>query len=472
MASVDPSKIDDRTKKFIESKLPSSSIATEQEILNADPETRAELIAQNELALSRLAASNSQNPTLVDQFKFIQTPSRASDHFTFNQTPGALMTGVPRQKFEYLATFRFASDNVFQTIFSDAEVEGLDQKLQTNTTISNQNSKASTSNNLNQQRSQVLESIRRSLVFNIKQIDGPKVNFQYDTLNQYNRKRNVYRRVDYDPVSLRFFDTMDNSALKLFRYLYELNLKDGRNRHRDYGGSDMLNKGLYHPNSISTEEQFVNQHSFGLESSITSTTYPIKSLDLFIVHGARYNLIRFVHPKIIAMDHDVLAYEASGPIEIGMQFAYETVVYETFNYEMANAKNVTIDFDEIFANSRVMPTTPSIQTGMEGTNGTYEPNYDWNNLSTQLSNVQNSNSTGSGTTVVGSSTISKDKEEIGTTSKSVIASAGYNNGQGNSYSYSSADDARGGNNYVSTATSANNNNRLTKDENGNGTRND
>ena len=72
---------------------------------------------------------------------------------------------------------------------------------------------------------------------------------------------------------------------------------------------------------------------------------PIKSLDLFIIHGTRYNLIRFVHPKIIAMDHDVFTYEASQPVELGMQFAYETVIYETLNYEMGNAKDVVVDFD-------------------------------------------------------------------------------------------------------------------------------
>jgi len=476
MASVDPSKIDDRTKKFIESKIPSSSIATEQEILNADPETAAQLIAQNKEVLAKLQAIETSGTVATeDQSINIQSPTRASDHFTFNQTPGALMTGVPRQKFEYLATFRFASNNVFDSIFSDTQIEGLDQQLQTNTDLSNNNSNATKTNNLNQQRSQVLDAVRRSLVFNVKQIDGPKINFQYDTLNQYNRKRNVYRRVDYDPVSVRFYDTMNNAALKLFRYLYELNLKDGRNRHRDYGGQDVHNRGLYQPNSLSLENDFINQHNFGLESSISNTTYPIKSLDLFLVHGSRYNLIRFVHPKIIAMDHDVLTYEASGPIELGMQFAYETVVYETFNYEMASAKNVTIDFDEIFANSRPMPSTPALATSsIEGRSGTYEPNYDWNTLTTQTSNNINSNTFGSGTTVSGSSgqTINASETELPASGLSAIGSGGYNKGHGDNYSGNAFASGNAGATFSSTNAKTDNNNKITKDANGNGTRYD
>ena len=132
----------------------------------------------------------------------------------------------------------------------------------------------------------VLESIRRELAFNVRQIDGPKVNFQYDTLNQYNRKRNVYRRVDYDPINIRFFDTFNNNAIKLFQYLYELNVHDGQNGHPDYRGESnrLKNRGLYHTNPMISDDTFTSQHNFGLKSFDNGTTYPIKSLDLFIVH--------------------------------------------------------------------------------------------------------------------------------------------------------------------------------------------
>ena len=369
---------------------------------------------QDEIQPFERATSENSDPN-------IQAPTRAQDQFTLRQSPTALMSGVPRMKFEYLATFRFRAPTDFEEIFRD-DVTAIDDEIRINSSISeaqNPRMRSTINNNVNDLRNQrqgVLDDLRRSLVFNVRQIDGPKVNFQYDTLNQYNRKRNVYRRVDYDPVSVRFLDTMNNSALKLFKYLYELNLKDGRNQSKDYKqGNERFNKGLYQDNSLSDTTSFIEQHNFGLDNSLVgNSTYPIKSLDLFIVHGSKYNLIRFVHPKIISMDHDVLSYESSQPIEIGMQFAYETVIYETLNHEMSNAKDVAIDFDQIFENSLTMPETPLTAVGeTEGSIGTTNNQYDWTKLSTSIPDEQSSATAGSGSNVINVGAFAHDINSAG-----------------------------------------------------------
>ena len=428
MSTVDPSKITPEIKTFIEANS-GTSVSTEAQIqAAAGTPLENTLRAQNEQAINSLNTDD-YNRVALTQFNndnnfqrgpsdksesIIQGPTRAQDQFTLRQTPATLMTGVPRQKFEYLATFRFASDDLFETIFNDAEVEGLDRQINAMTLRDVQAKKLNADqfiaqkNDLKGKKQGVLDSIRRSLVFNIKQIDGPKVNFQYDTLNQYNRKRNVYRRVDYDPVSVRFYDTMNNAALKLFRYLYELNVKDGRNRSEAYGGDRLLNRNLYDYNSLTDTEKFEN-YNFGIESSIGTSTYPIKSLDLFLIHGGKYNLIRFVHPKIISMDHDVMTYESSQPIEIGMQFAYETVIYETLNYDMGEAKDITIDFDQLLENSLAMTPTPTTVTAeTEGSDGTGNLNTDWTKLSTSLPENQSAITVGSGSNVMNSNAFAHD----------------------------------------------------------------
>lgn len=373
---------------------------------------------QQELTpFDRSTAGEGADPTL-------QGPTRAQDQFTLRQAPTALMTGLPRMKFEYLATFRFAGEgDVFEEIFGD-DLQNIDSQITNLNPVAGLDPSVPSAfkhkarvqrTQLQDQRRGVLDSIRRSLVFNVKQIDGPKVNFQYDTLNQYNRKRNVYRRVDYDPVNVRFLDTMDNSALKMFKYLYEVNLKDGRNRSKAYGGNSNNNKGVYQGNPLTTEDQFLGQHNFGLDNNIFDTTsYPIKSLDLFIVHGSKYNLIRFVHPKIISMDHDVMTYESSAPIEIGMQFAYETVLYETLNHDMGDARDVAIDFDQIFENTLQMPETPNMTTvETEGNVGTSSPEYDWTKLATSIPDEQPVGSVGSGSNVMTSGAFAHDINSAG-----------------------------------------------------------
>jgi hypothetical protein len=426
---TEPKKLTPEQKKLFSSMDTTASVFTESEInavRDGGDQQLANIMAdQNATAIANLKGKADANAKTSSQEPFsrspsdsgtpnIQPPTRAQDNFTLRQAPMVQMTGVPRQKFEYVATFRFSADSQFDTIFSDSEIENLDKDIQAAGNNANnfnsysgggidamaQQNLSKKHNDLKSKRQQVMETVRRSLVFNVKQIDGPKVNFQYDTLNQYNRKRNVYRRVDYDPVSVRFYDTMNNTALKFWRYLYELNLKDGRNRSKKYGGDTQSNQGLYSPNPLIREDQFINQHNFGLESSTISHTYPIKSLDLFIVHGGKYNLIRFIHPKVIAMDHDVLTYESSTPVELGLQFAYETVVYETLNYDMsASSHDVAVDFDELFENSLKMPDTPTTaQAETEGSDGTSEnPDYDWTKMSASIPDEQSARVFGNGT---------------------------------------------------------------------------
>ena len=430
MSSVDPAKLTPEIADYLKKSSNSQSVFTEQQI-NAvqeggDNGLASSMIEQNQTAIDASGFNAKQAEVLnASQFAraptdrtepIIQGPTKAQDTYSLRQTPTALMSGVPRMKFEYLAAFRFyGSDNNFEEIFSDAEINSLDQQIQVNQNLIGTGPApgmiSNRASNLKAQRQDVIESIKRSLVFNIRQVDGPKVNFQYDTLNQYNRKRNVYRRVDYDPVSIRFHDTMSNTALKFFRYLYELNLRDGRNRSPSYTENKTRqgNKGVYQTNPLSLDDAFTREHNFGLESSITPSTYPIKSLDLFIVHGTRYNLIRFVHPKIIAMDHDVLSYESSQPIEIGMQFAYETVLYETLNHSMGDAKDVAVDFEQIFENSLKMPETLYTETApVEGTDGAGTSSYDWTKMTTSIPDEQTARTVGTGSNIMTASSFAND----------------------------------------------------------------
>ena len=419
MSKVNAEQITPSEKVFLESAT-GRSITTEQELNLMNPEERFAATDANQAALDSTSGQIAQDQIAADAFQRtpsdttdpnLQGPTRAQDTYSLRQSPTALMSGVPRMKFEYLAVFRFAggSQSSFEDIFApgNAEVEDLDRQIGINPySGNNKDLKAhfeSRKNDLIGKRQGVLESIRRELAFNVRQVDGPKVNFQYDTLNQYNRKRNVYRRVDYDPINIRFLDTFNNNAIKLFQYLYELNVRDAQNGHTDYRGPQnrLNNRGLYHANPMISDDTFTTQHNFGLKSFDGGSTYPIKSLDLFIVHGSRYNLIRFVHPKIIAMDHDVFTYESSQPVELGMQFAYETVIYETLNWEMGNAKDVVVDFDQIFANTLKMPTTDYSATGeVEGESGTRETGYDWTRMTTAIPDEYPPGTVGTGSNIM------------------------------------------------------------------------
>lgn len=445
MSKVDPNKITPEQKKFINSQLGTSSVSTEQEIAAVgNSALENTLRKQNEEAIDSLSPEAQQRLS-IDQATGsfqrgpadksdpnLRPPTRAQDTYTLRQAPAALMTGVPRLKFEYLAAFRFSGTDLFETIFSDELAESLDN-LTNETWPGNNNvppgergiSQEEKSKRLAQSgaarknKQDTLDAIRRSLMFNVKAVDGPKVNFQYDTLNQYNRKRNVYRRVDYDPINIVFHDTMNNSALKFWKYLYELNLKDGRNKSSIYagelGGSKKANRSPYQPNSLTDKEEFLSTHNFGLESSLINHTYPIKSLDLFIVHAKKYNLIRFIHPKVIAMQHDLFTYESSQPIEISLQFAYETVIYETLNHPFDSIQqDISIDLNQVFETEEMPDTPTTAQVEDEGKSGTAVENTDWTKLSASSVGSDTSAATvGSGSNVMGANSFSQAVNQVG-----------------------------------------------------------
>ena len=354
----------------------------------------------------------------------LRPPTRAQDTYSLNQSPAALMTSIPRQKFEYIATFRLTSQSLFEQLFSSSEVDNIDGQISSNENIlqgmggapSVSKHVRAENEKLANKRTDVMNSIRRSLVFNVRSIDGPKVTFQYDTLNQYNRKRNVYRRVDYDPINIRFYDTFNNSAVKLWQYLYESTVKDGQNK--SYGATNateiMKKFNAYEPNALVDEDTFMQRHNFGIQQSASDSTYPIKSLDLLLVHGRRYNLIRFIHPRIIAMDHDAFSYEAAGPVEIGMQFAYETVLYETLNHDFDDPyQDLNVDLKELFATAE-MPDTPATEgVADEGKSSANGGAPDWTKMTTSIPDEQTIRTLGTGTNLMNGGSFGGFLDNIG-----------------------------------------------------------
>lgn len=452
MSKVDPNKITPEQKKFINSQLGTSSVSTQQEIAAVgNSALENTLRRQNEEAINSLSPEAQQRLSLdqaTGSFQRgpadntdpnVRPPTRAQDTYTLRQAPATLMTGVPRLKFEYVAAFRFSGTDLFETIFSEELAESLDNL--TNETWPGNNNVPPSERGISQEekkkrlaqsgaarknKQETLDAIRRSLMFNVKSVDGPKVNFQYDTLNQYNRKRNVYRRVDYDPINIVFHDTMNNSALKFWKYLYELNLRDGRNKSPTYAGemgsSKQANRSPYQPNSLTDKDEFLSSHNFGLESSIINHTYPIKSLDLFIVHAKKYNLIRFIHPKVIAMQHDLFTYESSQPIEISLQFAYETVIYETLNHSFdSSQQDISIDLNQVFETEDMPDTPTTAQVEDEGKSGTAVENTDWTKLSASSVGSDTSAATvGSGSNVMGANSFSQAVSSVGAAFKGSI----------------------------------------------------
>lgn len=156
--------------------------------------------------------------------------------------------------------------------------------------------------------------------FALKYIDRPKVTFEQQTLNQYNKKRIVQTKSEYEPLVMRFHDTIDNKVHNLFveyyRYYYgDPQAVDTKNWQYDI-----------------TSPTYMRDVPFGLLSNPNrspNSNYFFDHIEVYQIYGRR-RAYRFdlVQPKILSFDPDELDY-ANGSIgnEITMQVNFEGIIY-------------------------------------------------------------------------------------------------------------------------------------------------
>ena len=85
--------------------------------------------------------------------------------------------------------------------------------------------------------------------------------FQFDTqvLNQYNRKRVIQTRANFQPVTITFNDTRDNKWQNVFKEYLKYYYKDGRTLGHNYQTSD-------------TVQEYATTDNFGLKSPKETTS--------------------------------------------------------------------------------------------------------------------------------------------------------------------------------------------------------
>ena len=65
-----------------------------------------------------------------------------------------------------------------------------------------------------------------SLSYVVKTVDLPKFTINNETLNQYNRKRVVQTKINYDPVTITFHDDSGDNVRKMWYAYYNYYYKD------------------------------------------------------------------------------------------------------------------------------------------------------------------------------------------------------------------------------------------------------
>jgi hypothetical protein len=158
-------------------------------------------------------------------------------------------------------------------------------------------------------------AFRKEIGVLVKTIDLPKFRATVDTKNQYNRKKRVQTRIDYDDINIRFHDDNTGLTRAMLEEYYKYYSKDG---HKNDRGK---------PLDFGQRDQFTSQvPRYGMDTGNNGPFFSyIRIYQLARHKWASYTL---VNPILTAWGHDDMSYsDGSGIMENNMTVAYESVLY-------------------------------------------------------------------------------------------------------------------------------------------------
>lgn len=211
----------------------------------------------------------------------------------------------------------------------------------------------------------------------VKAADLPKFTVENETVNQYNKKTVVQKRIVYNPVNLTFHDDMSNVTHRLWVYYYNYYYADGQNPlaggiqpaslgasigkalggglggliGNALGGAVAKNVGNitagYVPNNQYDSNSLVHQPGdYGLNNGQTVPFF--NSITLYQLNQQQFTSYTLVNPIITEWQHDKLDVSDGKKVaENKMTIAYETVLYGTGQVSVDNPPGfATVHYDQ------------------------------------------------------------------------------------------------------------------------------
>ncbi len=264
----------------------------------------------------------------------------------------------------------------------------------------------------------------------VKMVEMPSMKIETTPLNQYNRKRLSQTKIAYEPIKMVFHDVADGKTLKFwdmyYRYYFADGNEPGKNQSKKlqtFGGTNSNLAGTS-PSSTNTNgdksaiqnivSDTLDNHNFGFNlPTVENIRNLIQTIEIYQVHGGRFNQVTLVNPRISSFNHDMLNYAASDKtLEITFLFEYEYAYYTIQNMKLGgdqpnNSSTINqflhgdflelsnLSFNQVDPNF-IESNNPALQSG----NILSSHNY---NVQTDLSSVTSSYSSSSGVSTSASS---------------------------------------------------------------------
>ena len=179
----------------------------------------------------------------------------------------------------------------------------------------------------------------------VKTVDLPKYNIDVATLNQYNRKRLVQTKINYEPVNITFHDDGGDNIREMWYQYYSYYYKDPAQQYISnapvtngtIGNIQTKQNGFsYNNRDIYAQDRVGNINDWGfigenfLDGTSTASGKPPFFKDIQIIGFDQHKYARYIliNPLITNWNHDTYDYsQGSGTMQHTMTIRYETVKY-------------------------------------------------------------------------------------------------------------------------------------------------
>lgn len=178
-----------------------------------------------------------------------------------------------------------------------------------------------------------------------KTVELPRYQIDVEVLNQYNRKRLVQKRINYQPVTLTFHDDNGNAIRNMWYNYYAYYYKDANQPYRgvaSQSGSMGVNRTLtqgfgYNVSDIYEDARTGGVNDWGYigesyddggSGTATGKARFFADITIFGFNQHKYVTYTLINPLISEWQHDTYNYGESGnTMENRMTIQYETVKY-------------------------------------------------------------------------------------------------------------------------------------------------
>ncbi len=191
----------------------------------------------------------------------------------------------------------------------------------------------------------VLGDERSTIGLLVKNIELPKYQMDVETMNQYNRKRLIQKKINYQPVKAVLHDDGGDLIRTLWYNYYSYYYKDPTQKYNDKSnengsmgvGGNQAAGFSYNSRDIYADTRAVNDWGYVGESysdskpSIDGSKPPFfRDISIYGFNQHKFVEYLLVNPLITEWNHDQYDYaQGDGVMENTMTIAYETVKYYT-----------------------------------------------------------------------------------------------------------------------------------------------